>query len=86
MGMDVVERVHDEVRVDLVPQVVQLLLEALLLELGQVFLLFLTLETVFHAQVGTNHHDDNEKDRDVVLVHRWMALGRAWRRHFTFSG
>lgn len=79
-GMDVVERVHDEVGVDLVTQVIQFLLEALFLELSQMLFLFFVLVIDFHAQVGAYHHDDENEHIDVVPVDGRLAFGR-WRYH-----
>ena len=47
--VDIVQRVHNEVRVDLVTQVVKLLLQTLLLELGQMLFLLFTLAKGFHT-------------------------------------
>ena len=76
--MDVVERVHDEVRVDLVTQVAQLLLEALFPELCQVFLLGLILVIGFDTQVRAEHQDDNREHRDVVLIDGRTTVRRRW--------
>ena len=74
--MDVVERVHDEVRINLVAQVIQFLLQALLLELGQVLFLLLALAVGLHAQVGSHHHNDEDEHGDVVPVDGRTPLGR----------
>ena len=67
-GVDVVQRVHQEVGVDLVLQVLQLLLQVLLLEHLQALAVAALLEVEFHADVHAEHQDEDDDGDDVVLA------------------
>ena len=67
-GMDVVERVHEEVRVDLVAQVFELVLEVLLLQLCHLLLVVALLEVELDAEVHAEHQEQDDARDDVVLA------------------
>ena len=80
--MDVVQRVHQEVRVQLVLQVLQLLLEVLFLKSGHLQLVTALLEVELDTEVGKEHQDKDNDGRQVVrteLERRPFAIGLAGR-------
>ena len=54
-GVDIVEGVHEEMGIDLIAQILQLLLQVLVLELGQSLAVLATAKIALDAQVGTKH-------------------------------
>ena len=64
--MDVVERVHEEVRIDLILQILELLLQVAALEVGDAFALFIALEGVLHGQVEPEQERHGEEGGDLV--------------------
>ena len=75
--MDVVEGVHEEMRVDLQTQVFELLCEVLPLELLHALVVFATLVIDFYAKVGYEHEDENDDAEYVVLANDggWQVVG-----------
>lgn len=73
-GMDVVERIHQEVGVDLILQVLELLLKVLALELGQTFAIFPMAKIVFGTEVHTNHQQEDDGGSHVVLTDGAMGI------------
>ena len=67
-GMDVVECIHEEMRIDLIAQVLQLLLQVLLLQFGQSLTVVATAEIALDTQVGTKHQDKQDDGHDVSLA------------------
>ena len=65
--MDVVERVHEEMWVDLILQILQLLFEILLLKAQQLLLVVTVFEIKFHAQIHATHEDGDDDGNDVVF-------------------
>ena len=65
--MDVVERVHQKVGVNLIFQILQLLLKVLFLEKGKLLLVSALPEIEFHAEVHAKHEDEDDEGDDVVL-------------------
>ena len=73
--MDVVQRVHEEVRVDLVLQIFQLLLQVLLLQGDELLLVATGLEVELDTEIHAEHqHQDDESDDFVLTKHAGMSL------------
>ena len=68
-GVDVVERIHEEVRIDLVTQVLQLLLQILVLQFGQALPVFKSTIKTFDAEVGAKHQDEHDDSQDILFPH-----------------
>ena len=67
--VDIVQRVHQEVGVDLVFQILQLLFQVLLLELLQPLAVATLLEVEFDADIHAHHQQEDDDGDDVVLTH-----------------
>ena len=81
--MDVVERVHEEVGIDLIAQIFQLLLQILTLQLLQPLAVVAAAEVALDAEVGAKHQDEHNDGQDVALADdgRWrIALAHLGKR------
>ena len=81
-GVDVVERVHEEVRIDLIAQVFQLLLQVLTLQLSQPLTVVATAEVTLDAEVGSKHQDEHHDGHDIPLADdgRCMMMAHLLRK------
>ena len=68
-GVDIVERVHEEVGIDLKTQIFQLLFQILLLQLSQPFAVFAAAEIALDAEVGPKHQDEHHNGQNIALTH-----------------
>ena len=81
--MDIVEGVHEEVRVYLKFQIFQLLVQVLVHEPLEFLLVLVLLEEQFHAEVHAEHQDENDDADEVDLVDKEWAMVTARRRQGT---
>lgn len=81
--VDIVEGVHEEVRVYLKFQIFQLLVQVLVHEPLEFLLVLVLLEEQFHAEVHAEHQDENDDADEVDLVDKEWAMVTARRRQGT---
>ena len=67
-SVDVVERIHEEVRIYLVAQVLQLLLQILTLQLDQPPTVVATAEINLDTKIHSEHHHQHYHRHDVALA------------------
>ena len=74
--VDIVQRVHQEVGIDLVFQILQLLFQVLFLQLLQPFAVATLLEVEFDADIHAHHQQEDDDGDDVTLSReeRWMLV------------
>ena len=87
--MDVVERVHEEVGVDLIAQILQLLGQVLPLERRYLLPHVVLLEVELHSEVESEHEEEHysahhvglseEQGRSVARSLRWVSRGAVGR-------
>ena len=78
--MDIVEGVHEEVRVYLKFQIFQLLVQVLVHEPLEFLLVLVLLEEQFHAEVHAEHQDENDDADEVDLIDEERSVVRPRRR------
>ena len=78
--MDIVEGVHEEVRVYLKFQIFQLLVQVLVHEPLEFLLVLVLLEEQFHAEVHAEHQDENDDADEVDLIDEERPVVRPRRR------
>ena len=67
--MDVVQRIHEEMRINLIFQILQLLFYILLLQLRQLSLVVTAFGISLYAQVHAKHQYENHRRHDIMFAH-----------------
>ena len=76
--MDVVQRVHEEMGVNLIFQILQLLFQALLLQMDKFLLVVARLEIQLDAKVHAQHQDEHDDAEHIVPAqHHGTLVGHS---------
>ena len=66
--MDIIERVHEEMGVDLITQILQLLLQILPFQFCQPLLVVTTTEIILRAEVCAKHQNEHHQGQYITFA------------------
>ena len=80
--MSIVQRIHEKVRIYLVLQILQLLVQVFVFKLLQFLFVLFLLEQQFYSEIHAKHENkDNNRNKVELVNHEW-TVSRSTVRKF----